>query len=1032
MARRVIGQSDLGQFVVGDSELGIGRLVSLDSTRARIRYFRGPAKDPYVVRESDALQVAVAEIRAHSRVYFHDGRSWRIGRIEHSDGDGRYLVALPNREGAILSSDQFDIRWSPRIQDPYEVLASLGGDSPLVYEPRAELIASWYTLRAASAGVSGLLLGSVELHDHQLTVVRTVSNDRERRYLLADEVGLGKTVEAGALVWQSLRECPSGEVLVLAPNHLRQQWAAELSDKFHLGSFRQASIRICAHEEPETWPDGPVQVLVIDEAHHLTRAGPFPPAVLERVAGLAHRASDVFLISATPVRSNEAAFLDLLHLLDPKNYQPQDLEAFTRRVNMRDELALIHYSLTPELDEFDFSLYADQLRSSFSDDETLLLLLDQALECTDDQRPDRIVRVREHLSETYRLHHRLLRTRRTSEVSATFGVRGRRRGRPFTVEIRDHSANVRLDLIEGFRQHIAELVESEKVEVDQAVEALRLLGQACGSLPHAILEFTCADESDGALGLVSGWLTSMGDAWRRDLEAVAPVILDEVVRQLGVMAISEGPGKVVVATAYTTVAQVVAAGLADAFWTHRVAKHVSTQSRRENAASVDRWQSDDSCRFLVCDGSAEEGINLQVADMVFHLDLPWDVFRLEQRLGRVDRYFRGKSKPVESRVFVYGEQTYAEGWFLFAADSCGVFDRSVSSLQYVLADLESEVIVEVITAGAGVFDSDIELRREHLQFEADRIAAHDSLDSVSGLHRGLNERLLQEEETLRIGAALKRWLTGVGAKVRSPARGSFQIVSRSRLQVPFALELAMAPWVDSELAVWRQAAVERSVPLVRPGHGLLDEIVRHLLDDDRGVAFAFMRPVQGCWPPISVFRTDFLVRASTTHDLNHAARRQGVTSWLQMQQDSLLPPVLETVYMSDLGAEITSPIVTHPYRPAMGDRNLVSRPVLFDEVSSHFDWEAVCGQGLTKARRVLNSRDSVGPRTARSAQALESSINSHIVALRARAQTDLDPVDEQIQAFEALASAVPNRLGVVVEVIGCGVIFLVDPGVVGE
>ena len=264
-------------------------------------------------------------------------------------------------------------------------------------------------------------------------------------------------------------------------------------------------------------------------------------------------------------------------------------------------------------------------------------------------------------------------------------------------------------------------------------------------------------------------------------------------------------------------------------WTHRVAKHVSTQSRRENAASVDRWQSDDSCRFLVCDGSAEEGINLQVADMVFHLDLPWDVFRLEQRLGRVDRYFRGKSKPVESRVFVYGEQTYAEGWFLFAADSCGVFDRSVSSLQYVLADLESEVIVKVIAGGAGVFDSDIELRREHLQFEADRIAAHDSLDSVSGLHRGLNERLLQEEETLRIGAALKRWLTGVGAKVRSPARGSFQIVSRSRLQVPFALELAMAPWVDSESgSMSRQAAVERSVPLVRPGHGLLDEIVRHL------------------------------------------------------------------------------------------------------------------------------------------------------------------------------------------------------------
>ena len=81
---------------------------------------------------------------------------------------------------------------------------------------------------------------------------------------------------------------------------------------------------------------------------------------------LAHGASDLFLLSATPVRSNEVAFLDLLHLLDPQNYQPHDLGAFTRRVQMRDELALIHHSLTPDLDEFDFSLYADQLRSMFA------------------------------------------------------------------------------------------------------------------------------------------------------------------------------------------------------------------------------------------------------------------------------------------------------------------------------------------------------------------------------------------------------------------------------------------------------------------------------------------------------------------------------------------------------------------------------------------------------------------------------------------------------------------------------------------
>ncbi|MXW98260.1 MAG: DEAD/DEAH box helicase [Acidimicrobiaceae bacterium] len=1029
-----VGQSDLGRFVVGESELGIGRLVGVDGATARIRYFRGPVKEPYVERESDLQRVAVAEIRAHSRVYFHDGHRWRIGRVdgEHRPGDEQYVVALPNREGEILSSDQFDIRWAPRIEDPYEILAALGGASPRVYEPRVDLLASWHALRAAAAGVDGLLLGSVELHDHQLTVVRSVSDDHERRYLLADEVGLGKTVEAGAIVWQSLRDRPTGEVLVLTPDHLRQQWAEELIGKFHVDRFPRASIRIRAHEEPETWPDGPVGVLVVDEAHHLTRAGPLPTETLVRMTELAHGARDVLLLSATPVRTNEVAFLDLLHLLDPKNYQPQDLGEFTRRVEMRDELALIHHSLTPDLDEFDFSLYADQLRSVFPDDKALDLLIGQALDCTDSQRPDRIVRVREHLSETYRLHHRLLRTRRSPQISASFGVRGRRRGRPFTVEISDDSDELRADLIEGFRLHVAELVESGEVEIDRAIEALRVLGQACGSLPHAILEFTARDESEGAIGVVSHWLASSGEAWRRELEALAPIVLDATALQIGRMAIAKALGKVVVASAYPAVAQAVSSAVAGSFGRHRVAEHLNARSRDENAASVDRWRCDESCRLLVCDASAEEGINLQTADVVIHLDLPWDVFRLEQRLGRADRFVRGKLQPVESMVFMYGDQAYASGWFLFAADSCGVFDQSVSSLQYVLADLESEVLAQAITGRAGVFDSDIESRRERLHVEEQRIAAHDSLDSVSGLHRGLNERLLDEDANPRLGAALKAWLTGVGAKTWSPAKGSLQIAGRPRPQVPFALERAMAPWFGTEVALARRAAVDRKAPIVRPGHGLLDAIVNYLRDDDRGLAFAFMRPVRGCWPPTAVLRTDFLVRGSTTHELDRIAREQGIASWLQVQHESFVPPVLETVYMSDQGLEVDSASATRPYENAKGDRNLMWRPEMFDELTEHLDWEAVCGQGLTGARRILDSRDSVEPRAARAATALRSSIDGHLAALRARAETDLEPADEQVQAFEALALAVPDQLEMVVDVIGCGVIVLADPGRIGE
>ena len=59
-----------------------------------------------------------------------------------------------------------------------------------------------------------------------------------------------------------------------------------------------------------------------------------------------------------------------------------------------------------------------------------------------------------------------------------------------------------------------------------------------------------------------------------------------------------------------------------------------------------------------------------------------------------------------------------------------------------------------------------------------------------------------------------------------------------------------------------------------------------------------------------------------------------------------------------------------------------------------------------------------------------SSIDGHLSTLRSRAATDLEPVNEQIQAFEALAAAVPNRLEVTVDVIGCGAIVLADPNLI--
>lgn len=1021
----VLGQADIGGFVEAAGDMGVGRLTGLGKRTARVRYFRGPSGDPYEEHEFERSEIRRAALRPHTRVYSHDGLRWHIGRVdsEHPDGDGRYVIAFPNSRGAILEPESFDVRWLRPVDNPFEILAALGGDSPAVYGPRVGLISAWHMQRAASIGVAGLLLASVELHDHQLTVVRRVAESSRRRFLLADEVGLGKTIEACALVWQYLSQNPESDVLVLAPDHLRQQWSDEMQDRFRVDQFTHASLRIRAHDDASSWATATPDVLVIDEAHHLTRAGPHPGASIEAAGRLARTASEVFLLSATPVRSNEVAFLDLLSLLDPQNYRPEDVESFIQRVDMRDRLALTYQGLTSDLDAFDVSLYADQLDTLFPEDKQMKELARSAAECADEDRPRHISHLREHLSETYRLHHRLLRTRRTPEVSAAFGVRGRQRGRPFTIEIDDETDTTRFELLVEFRQHLAELLETGAVEAPEAARAFRVLASACGALRPALLEPGAVPRDP----LLSPWLESQRDLFQRKLEAYGAIVLDRVIDACGTLTLYRDRGKVVLASAYTAVARDVARALRDRYGQHRIAVHLEGHARDENVGEVRRWRHADACRILVCDSSAEEGINLQAARALIHLDLPWETTRIEQRIGRADRFDGQRAPPVESMVISYGYQPFAAGWFAFAADALGVFDQSVSSQQYALADIEVEVLRRLIAEGPSVLEDEIDAYRMLLADEARRIAAHDALDAVVANHQDLNGHLAAADADSSFTSALEQWLNGVGAKIQHPRHGTMRIAVQPRLQVPFSLEVGMAPWIDQEMALTRASACEHGLPIVRAGHGLLDAIASHLVDDERGVAFAFLRPVAGHRPPTIVFRTDVLVRAGLNERLVETAADEGLSGWLSANLESLLPPSAETLFATDRGREESHAAVTHPYDASRGDLNLTSRPELFGGLVQHMDWAALCEEGRSISMRLLSRRACVTSKPREAAVALHSAIETRIARIEARQSVDLELSQDQAPAFQRLAEAVPGRLETVTDVIGCGAILFADP-----
>jgi ATP-dependent helicase HepA len=978
-------------------------------------------------------------------VYLHDASHWRIGRVEgeHPQDTQKYLIAFPNGKGAVLPVEVFDVRWRLPIDDPFQVLESVGGDSPTVYDARLNLLSEWSRQRAAALGVQGLLLGSVELHAHQLKVVRRVANDPIKRYLLADEVGLGKTIEAGALISQFLAARPDARVLILAPDHLRAQWATELVQKFRINHCTSAWLRIRAHSDASTWPAEPVDLLVIDEAHHITRAGTLSVEAQRRVVELAHSADALLLLSATPVRSNEAAFLDLLHLLDPEHYLPDDLEAFVKRVELRDRLALTHQALGADIDAFDLSLYAKELATLFPNDLMLARLLSEATDSDDEARPSAVGRVREHLSETYRLHHRLLRTRRTAQLGATFQVRGRKRGAPFTLDVVDQSYELRCQLLDSLRLHLSAGVEQAELSSVQAVDIFREVAQRCGSLSHALNSIVERDEGTSRKdpvprllelidkGLLPGW-----DPLIREIQTTQSSVVVDLADAISRVTLSRGVKRAVVATGFTECAEVTAKEVARSWGLDRVALHLETNTPQQNAAAIARWEGDGPCSLLFCDAGAEEGINLQNADLLIHIDLPWEAFRVEQRIGRCDRHTRVRAGPIPSIVVAYGDQPYARGWFEFLADGCGVFDRSVSSLQYILADTERAIQDRVLSDGFGALSAAVVEQAETLKIKQTKISAHDALDAIdiadNELGATADKELLISDEGTALTRALVTWLEGVGASLRTQGAGVIQIERKPRPQVPFELELAMAPSLDASLALDREAAVKRAVPILRAGHPLLDAVVEHLRHTDRGVVFTFFRPVPGLWPPAVVFRTDFLVTAAPDLDFFEEAAAAGLRPWVEQMVEDASPPLVETILMRADGVAATHPALLRPYDKQHGDLNLSSRPELFERLTAQVDWSSFCGNALRPARELLTGRPSIATRPRSAAEYVRRELIRSADRQRSRELVGLLDGANFDVAIRRILGAAPDRIEPRVDVLGCGGIILADAGPLGQ
>lgn len=985
---------ELGQLVEYRGSPGIGRVAGDDGDRLRIDFFESigePVAESLSVPK-DACSQAV--IGPETRVYWRkpDTGDWLAGRVKGTSSDG-YFVQFPNTEFDFpLPVGELRVRWDRPIRNPVTVLAAGGNESAYFRNARLPLLRNLIDQRAACASAFSLLSSVIELYPHQVQAALTVVSDPVQRYLLADEVGLGKTIEAGLVIRQTLIDNPRARVAVVAPEVLRRQWVRELEEKFLIDDFPNAVVKCVAHEMPARWERyHDCDLVVVDEAHRLVQLTGAGMSPYRELCGVAHSARSLLLLSATPVTSHFLTHLGLLHLLDRDLYPWTDTESFQRRHELRSQLADAVYGLDsdytyllrPTVNEILALLPGnDVLLGELSRSVLELLDLNDELRSGNDpvELKSRVEALRAHISETYRLHRRVIRNRRDKVLRddpasdfMPYEVRGRQRPERLVPHGDAHEAT-RLALLEWRSAVWDWIVDAQAAESAAAyAEVLAVLGSRAAGIPedfvNALRWRTQRDEEAGqragltprersiladpevlaieqaALNGLEARLGSFADP-DRDLDALVHCTLPALQASRRTVVFC-GPGRL---------ASVLAKRLRSRFPRVDVHEHTRLAGVEACETALVNWGTADlqagPRQILVTDDSAEDGLNLQAADAVIHLRLPWSPNQLEQRLGRADRYPGAVAGSLHVPALQYAlsdddsDESFGAAWLHLLEDGYGIFSESVSTLQDAIAAGLADTWKLALENGPPGLKECVQRVQDDLaraREEIDKIDMLESIHETSIEGRDIGLALNQIEQSWRATReAIMRYtadgdggikLSHYDRTIDGCKREIFDLRQSRPLLSPRQWHLALRR-VTQQMA---QGAFNRSAALrapgtrlLRRGNPLVDAFAEFLAIDDRGQAAAFRRlDPSFSGDPEPYFGFDYLIEADITDALRQIPDQPGAASALRRQADRMLAPFTLSVWMT-VGSNEAVPdgdvhaLLSRPYDKRTGDLNYSS------------------------------------------------------------------------------------------------------------
>jgi len=539
-------------------------------------------------------------------------------------------------------------------------------------EMRMSLLASELKLAFAFDKLSSLSNSRTRLLPHQIESTNIVANSFSPRFILADEVGLGKTIEAGLIIKELMFRKGYKKVLIVTPSPLCFQWKEELKNKFN-EEFEIIKRKNFLYEGKNNWQNfqkvitsidfikNPKyaedilkkkwDIVVFDEAHRLRRDYSKITRAYIFAEKISKKSECLLLLSATPFRGKLEELYYLLHLVDPNilgSYQSfvndyvigtkSDLKEKISKVLLRRRKVEVGGFTKRHAKTVKIEL-SDEERI-FYDETTTYVKREYNLAMNSENRATGFVMI---------VFQKLL----DSSVHALLNALTKRK---FLIESKLHNA---------LRLNNLGLSDWDFDETEDVEDFINILDDSIpGDFQNIRKELFTLNR-----------LIHIGKSIREDRKSIK---LKEIITRLK----KEGHHKFIIFTQFRSTQDF----LAEVLTGFKTVLFHGSLSSEEKEKAIFRFKTESE--ILICTEAGGEGRNLQFANILFNYDLPWSPLKIEQRIGRIHRFGQ------KSDVYIFNfasKDTVAERVLSVLTTKIKLFEESIGISDALLGTIEDEL-----------------------------------------------------------------------------------------------------------------------------------------------------------------------------------------------------------------------------------------------------------------------------------------------------------------------------------------------------